>query len=164
MIIVMLSQNSPAVSREQAGQAGAIAMVLLLLFCPPVMFATSWTRTKRKFAQAAKTTETESHIDLRQASPPPLPDQERSFEQTALEKPAAPQRPINSTWWKRLFTVLEISVFAISLLPAVILLSSLSSSDSRWPLLLLLIVPVGIVRAVRIAVVYVVEGTKPSRR
>jgi len=163
MTIVILSQNSPAVSREQAGQAGAIAMVLLLLFCLPVMFATSWTRTKRKFVQAAKTTETESHIGLRQPGPPPLPDQDRSFAQTLLDKSAAPQRRINSTWWKRLFTVLEIGALAISLLLAVILLSSLSSSDSRWPLLILLIVPVAIVRAVRIAVVYVVEGTKPFR-
>ncbi|MDQ6911926.1 MAG: hypothetical protein M3128_03520 [Verrucomicrobiota bacterium] len=50
MFVVMLSQMSPTISVQQASEAGAIAFLLLLLFCPPTMLVTSWTQTKQKFA------------------------------------------------------------------------------------------------------------------
>jgi hypothetical protein len=62
MFVVLLSQTSPAISTEQAGLAGAIAFLLLLLVCPPVLLITSWTQTKMRFAQLKRSQPSESDI------------------------------------------------------------------------------------------------------
>jgi hypothetical protein len=67
-----------------------------------------------------------------------------------------------STWWKRLFTVLEVTVALIAiLLSAVIYFSETDySKPPIWKILLFVTITVGIVRLIRIAVTYVVEGGK----
>lgn len=65
-----------------------------------------------------------------------------------------------STWWKRLFTVLEIAVALIG--TSFFALVYFSESSNRPPLygFLIALVPAGVVRLVRIAVTYVVEGVE----
>lgn len=148
MFVVMLSQMPPSISPQEAGQAGGIALLLPLLVCPTVMLITSWTQANVKFA-----------------TPPPIPVQAEAPRELAIPSSAQlSSRRANSTWWKRLFTVLEITVFLTSLLLVIALVATLPSYDSRWPLLILLIVPVVIVRSVRIAVIYIIEGCKPFAR
>jgi cytochrome c-type biogenesis protein CcmH/NrfG len=86
MFVVMLSQNSPAISTQQAGEAGALAFLLLLVFCPVALFVTGWTQTKGKFLLSDGAS-SDSHV-----TPPPLP--------------AAMPSVSRSTWWKRFLTVL----------------------------------------------------------
>lgn len=163
MFVVMLSQMSPAISTQQAGEAGAIAFLLLLLFCLPTMFLTSWTQTKQKFA----VTSVPSVPAMSNATPPASTSAEPETSRvgtTISDKAMTSRRSINTTWWKRLFTVLEIAIFLISLILAIALYATSPSYDSRWPLLILVAVPVVVVRSVRVALIYIVEGKSPFRR
>jgi hypothetical protein len=66
-----------------------------------------------------------------------------------------------STWWKRLFTVLEITVAILAaVFDVLVYLSGIGLKF--WAMIALIIVAVGIVRLIRIGVTYVVEGRKDS--
>jgi hypothetical protein len=69
-------------------------------------------------------------------------------------------RRAHSTWWKRLFTVLEIAVFLASAGLVILLFSELTLG----PLITLLIAPVFLAHLLRVAIIYIVEGRKPFSR
>lgn len=162
MFVVMLSQMSPAIGTQQASEAGALALLLLLLFCPMALLMTSWAQAKQKFAKTSQITTSdirvaENALPSTQVSPKP----EEPFN---TNKDPTRRSTVSSSWWKRLFSVLEIGVFLVSLFLTIALYLSLTPTDSRWPLFILLILPVIIVRSVRVALIYIVEGTPPFRR
>jgi hypothetical protein len=67
-----------------------------------------------------------------------------------------------STWWKRLFTVLEVAVALIAILLSTVVYFAETDYNKPpiWGILLFVVVTVGTVRLVRIAVTYIVEGGK----
>jgi hypothetical protein len=164
MFVVMLSQMSPAISTRQASEAGAIAFLLLMLFCPAVMFVTSWTQAKQRFAM---TSDAASHLAMSSTatSAPTSAVREASrVATTRSDKTVTSRRSAKTTWWKRLFTVLEITVLLISIVLAAVLYANLPPSDSVWLLISLVVLPVLVVRSIRIGLIYIVEGTKPFQR
>lgn len=53
MFLVLLAHLRVEISEREAGQAGAVAFLLLLIVCPTVLFVCAWTQTKRRFAENA---------------------------------------------------------------------------------------------------------------
>lgn len=64
-----------------------------------------------------------------------------------------------STWWKRLFTVLEITVALLAVTLDAMEVWRFGNAPAPWVLILIVAVPVGIIHLVRVGVTYVVEGT-----
>lgn len=54
MFLVVLAHMPTAISEREAGEAGALAFILLLIVCPPVLLMSAWTQTKRRFAESAE--------------------------------------------------------------------------------------------------------------
>jgi hypothetical protein len=70
----------------------------------------------------------------------------------------------DTTWWKRLFTVVEIASPFAMLIWFLYLFSQANNKTLNLPLVLLFVFgPLVILHVIRLAVCYVVEGPKPRK-
>ena len=177
-IAVVLLTTAPSKSQNELFGALAVTSGLFVVFFPPTVLLTSWWQTKRKFSEQPQSLlGNVQKADRQQAQariPPstilapedrsksPLASNMRDAETAGAASNPDARRQRNdgsqgSTWWKRLFTVLEISVLLLS----AILVAVVFREISPFTLSLILIVPVLVVRFLRTAIVYVVEGQSP---
>ncbi len=172
--VVILSHLRPGLSDSELQNAFTITFLLLILVVPAAYLLTSWSQTKRMFAvqpalasggavapgltqtpgsSVAVANALDSISSGRRPDHVEIPPRER-------DKSLDTQKRRSSTWWKRLFTVVEIAVFVASIGVVLLLLREITIG----PLAFILLVPIAVAHLLRLAIIYVVEGKKPFSR
>jgi hypothetical protein len=170
--LVILSHLRPGLSDSELQSAFAITFLLLILVVPAAYLLTSWSQTKRRFAMQPALATGEYAVPLPQTSGSSVAvakalDRTDSGSRPNVEMPQRErdksqdtQKRRSSTWWKRLFTVVEIAVFVASVGVVLLLLREITIG----PLVFILLVPIALAHLLRLAIIYVVEGKKPFSR
>lgn len=171
--LVILSHLRPGLSDSELQNAFTITFLLLILVVPAAYLLTSWSQTKRIFAMQPAlasggalapglTQMPGSSVAVAKALDSIGSDRQPDHVETPQrsDKSLDRQKRRNSTWWKRLFTVVEIAVFVASVGVVLLLLREITIG----PLAFILLVPIALAHLLRLAIIYVVEGKRPFRR
>ena len=174
--LFILSHLRPGLSDQEMQNAVLITFLFLFLVVPGAYLFTSWSQTKRRFATqpavadagealieeaapAAKSIQVAKALDgIGSGTHSVRTDLSQRDPVTSTDRRMSNRA--RSTWWKRLFTVIEIAVFIASVGLALLVFRDLPLGA----LATILLAPLVIAHLLRIAIIFVVEGKKPFNR